>query len=82
MESDVKVTMLTGVFVCEGPACWLWDYLRMSRALGCMLPVSVDVDSDAVYTENIVWQCQEGDSQDNMLTQACFQGPHVGCGTI
>lgn len=33
-----------------GPACWLWDYLRRSRAGGFMLPLSGGADSASVAT--------------------------------
>lgn len=33
-----------------GPACWLWDYLRRSRAGGYMLPLSGGADSASVAT--------------------------------
>jgi NAD+ synthase (glutamine-hydrolysing) len=31
-----------------GPACWLWDYLRRSRAAGFLLPLSGGADSSSV----------------------------------
>lgn len=30
-----------------GPACWLWDYLRRSGAIGYFLPLSGGADSSA-----------------------------------
>jgi hypothetical protein len=33
---------------CQGPACWLWDYLRRSGASGFMLPLSGGADSSSV----------------------------------
>ena len=33
-----------------GPACWLWDYLRRSRAAGFFLPLSGGADSSSVAT--------------------------------
>ncbi|TFK51883.1 glutamine-dependent NAD(+) synthetase with GAT domain-containing protein [Heliocybe sulcata] len=30
-----------------GPACWLWDYLRRSRAVGYFIPLSGGIDSCA-----------------------------------
>lgn len=33
-----------------GPACWLWDYLRRSKAGGFLLPLSGGADSAAVAT--------------------------------
>ena len=33
---------------CLGPACWLWDYLRRSRASGFLLPLSGGADSSSV----------------------------------
>ncbi|MCD9642119.1 hypothetical protein HAX54_028785 [Datura stramonium] len=31
-----------------GPACWLWDYLRVSGASGFLLPVSGGADSSSL----------------------------------
>jgi NAD+ synthase (glutamine-hydrolysing) len=31
-----------------GPSCWLWDYLRRSRASGFLLPLSGGADSSSV----------------------------------
>lgn len=33
-----------------GPACWLWDYLRRSRAAGFLVPLSGGIDSCATAT--------------------------------
>ncbi len=33
-----------------GPACWLWDYLRRSNAVGFFLPLSGGADSASVAT--------------------------------
>ncbi|KAK9773015.1 putative Glutamine-dependent NAD(+) synthetase [Seiridium cardinale] len=33
-----------------GPACWLWDYLRRSKAAGFLVPLSGGVDSCATAT--------------------------------
>lgn len=33
-----------------GPACWLWDYLRRSKASGFFLPLSGGLDSCSVAT--------------------------------
>ena len=33
-----------------GPACWLWDYLRRSRAAGFIVPLSGGIDSCATAT--------------------------------
>ncbi|KAG7436735.1 Glutamine-dependent NAD(+) synthetase [Fusarium oxysporum f. sp. raphani] len=33
-----------------GPACWLWDYLRRSRASGYLVPLSGGIDSCATAT--------------------------------
>lgn len=33
---------------CKGPACWLWDYLRRSGAVGYLLPLSGGADSASV----------------------------------
>ncbi|KAI0418153.1 glutamine-dependent NAD(+) synthetase [Xylaria grammica] len=33
-----------------GPACWLWDFLRRSRAAGFQLPLSGGIDSCATAT--------------------------------
>ncbi|KAJ3339483.1 glutamine-dependent NAD(+) synthetase [Gonapodya sp. JEL0774] len=34
--------------IAYGPACWLWDYLRRSKAAGLFVPLSGGVDSCAV----------------------------------
>ncbi|KXS15118.1 glutamine-dependent NAD(+) synthetase with GAT domain-containing protein [Gonapodya prolifera JEL478] len=34
--------------IAYGPACWLWDYLRRSKAAGFFVPLSGGVDSCAV----------------------------------
>lgn len=31
--------------ICYGPACWMWDYLRRSKAGGFFLPLSGGIDS-------------------------------------
>ncbi|KAL1668852.1 hypothetical protein GGF50DRAFT_96045 [Schizophyllum commune] len=52
-----------------GPACWLWDYLRRSRAQGFFLPLSGGIDSCAtaviVYSmcRLVVEKAKEGDLQ-------------------
>uniref|UniRef100_D8Q0P3 Glutamine-dependent NAD(+) synthetase n=1 Tax=Schizophyllum commune (strain H4-8 / FGSC 9210) TaxID=578458 RepID=D8Q0P3_SCHCM len=52
-----------------GPACWLWDYLRRSRAQGFFLPLSGGIDSCAtaviVYSmcRLVVEKAKEGDPQ-------------------
>lgn len=33
-----------------GPACWMWDYLRRSRAAGYLVPLSGGIDSCATAT--------------------------------
>ncbi|EMC91495.1 hypothetical protein BAUCODRAFT_330188 [Baudoinia panamericana UAMH 10762] len=33
-----------------GPACWMWDYLRRSRAKGYLVPLSGGIDSCATAT--------------------------------
>ena len=33
-----------------GPACWLWDYLRRSRAAGFIIPLSGGIDSCSTAT--------------------------------
>lgn len=33
-----------------GPACWLWDYLRRSKAAGLIVPLSGGIDSCATAT--------------------------------
>ena len=33
-----------------GPACWIWDYLRRSRAAGFLIPLSGGIDSCATAT--------------------------------
>ncbi|KAK9456216.1 hypothetical protein V1511DRAFT_496866 [Dipodascopsis uninucleata] len=50
-----------------GPACWLWDYLRRSKAAGFFLPLSGGIDSCATATivhsmcRLVVKACEEGD---------------------
>ncbi|KAH7513692.1 hypothetical protein FEM48_Zijuj11G0008100 [Ziziphus jujuba var. spinosa] len=34
--------------IAYGPSCWLWDYLRRSRATGFLLPLSGGADSSSV----------------------------------
>jgi NAD+ synthase (glutamine-hydrolysing) len=52
-----------------GPACWLWDYLRRSKASGFFLPLSGGLDSCSVATivysmcRLVVDKCREGDAQ-------------------
>ncbi|KAL1696657.1 hypothetical protein GGG16DRAFT_85113 [Schizophyllum commune] len=52
-----------------GPACWLWDYLRRSRAQGFFLPLSGGIDSCAtaviVYSmcRLVVEKAKDGDPQ-------------------
>jgi len=52
-----------------GPACWLWDYLRRSKASGFFLPLSGGLDSCSVATivysmcRLVVHKCGEGDAQ-------------------
>lgn len=54
---------------CLGPACWLWDYLRRSKATGFLLPLSGGSDSSAVAAIvgvmcHLVYQaCIKGDQQ-------------------
>lgn len=31
--------------ICNGPACWLWDYLVRSKSAGFFLPLSGGIDS-------------------------------------
>eukprot|EP00898_Chlorokybus_atmophyticus_P003430 jgi/Chlat1/4088/Chrsp26S04007 len=33
--------------IAYGPACWLWDYLRRSKAIGYLLPLSGGADSSS-----------------------------------
>ncbi|KAK9448379.1 uncharacterized protein V1518DRAFT_375002 [Limtongia smithiae] len=50
-----------------GPACWMWDYLRRSRAAGFFLPLSGGIDScsTAVIVHSmcrlVVTACEDGD---------------------
>ncbi|EPQ56621.1 glutamine-dependent NAD synthetase with GAT domain-containing protein [Gloeophyllum trabeum ATCC 11539] len=52
-----------------GPACWLWDYLRRSRAVGYFIPLSGGIDScaTAVITYSmcrlVAEACRNGDKQ-------------------
>jgi len=52
-----------------GPACWLWDYLRRSRAVGFFLPLSGGLDSCSVAVivfsmcQLVVKRAEEGDEQ-------------------
>lgn len=52
-----------------GPACWLWDYLRRSKASGFFLPLSGGLDSCSVATivysmcRLVVEKAKEGDEQ-------------------
>ncbi|KAF9915347.1 glutamine-dependent NAD(+) synthetase [Lobosporangium transversale] len=52
-----------------GPACWLWDYLRRSKASGFFLPLSGGIDSCATATivasmcRLVVKSCAKGDQQ-------------------
>ncbi|TRM65351.1 hypothetical protein BD626DRAFT_217279 [Schizophyllum amplum] len=52
-----------------GPACWLWDYLRRSRAQGFFIPLSGGIDSCAtaviVYSmcRLVVEKAKQGDKQ-------------------
>lgn len=52
--------------IAQGPACWLWDYLRRSRTQGFMLPLSGGIDSCATAT--IVY------SMCRIVHQACTEG--------
>ncbi|KAJ5750721.1 hypothetical protein N7533_007749 [Penicillium manginii] len=36
--------------IAYGPACWLWDYLRRSKAAGFFIPLSGGIDSCATAT--------------------------------
>lgn len=36
--------------IAYGPACWLWDYLRRSKAAGYLVPLSGGIDSCATAT--------------------------------
>ena len=51
----------------KGPACWLWDFLRRSGAVGYFLPLSGGADSSAVAT--IVGSMTE------MVTKAAQEDP-------
>ncbi|KAI9850530.1 MAG: glutamine-dependent NAD(+) synthetase [Thelocarpon superellum] len=52
-----------------GPACWLWDYLRRSRAAGFFLPLSGGIDSCATAVivhsmcRKVVEAVEEGNQQ-------------------
>ncbi|CAM6096271.1 unnamed protein product [Calypogeia fissa] len=52
-----------------GPACWLWDYLRRSGAIGYLLPLSGGADSSSVAAivgsmcQLVVEAIQEGNQQ-------------------
>lgn len=52
-----------------GPACWLWDYLRRSKASGFFLPLSGGLDSCSVATivfsmcRLVVQKAMENDEQ-------------------
>jgi NAD+ synthase (glutamine-hydrolysing) len=52
-----------------GPACWMWDYLRRSRAQGYFVPLSGGIDSCATSVivfsmcRLVVKACQEGNQQ-------------------
>ncbi|KAG5191773.1 NAD(+) synthase [Tribonema minus] len=52
-----------------GPACWLWDYLRRSRAAGFFLPLSGGADSSStavivgVMCHLVVEAAERGDRQ-------------------
>ncbi|WFD42631.1 NAD(+) synthase (glutamine-hydrolyzing) [Malassezia psittaci] len=52
--------------IAQGPACWLWDYLRRSRTQGFMLPLSGGIDSCA--TAMIVY------SMCRIVKEACDNG--------
>ncbi|XP_074264435.1 glutamine-dependent NAD(+) synthetase-like [Silene latifolia] len=43
--------------IANGPACWLWDYLRRSGASGFLLPLSGGADSSSVAAI-VGWMCQ------------------------
>ncbi|KAH7061757.1 NAD+ synthetase [Paraphoma chrysanthemicola] len=40
----------TNVEIALGPACWLWDYLRRSNAVGFLVPLSGGIDSCSTAT--------------------------------
>lgn len=52
-----------------GPSCWLWDYLRRSRASGFLLPLSGGADSSSVAAivgcmcQLVVKDIENGDEQ-------------------
>ncbi|RYH28661.1 hypothetical protein EON65_11370 [archaeon] len=54
---------------CKGPACWLWDYLRRSKANGFLLPLSGGADSSSVAAivrvmcEMVAAEALEGNDQ-------------------
>ncbi|CAK9231415.1 unnamed protein product [Sphagnum troendelagicum] len=60
-----------------GPACWLWDYLRRSRASGFLLPLSGGADSSSVAAIvgcmcQLVVKAVEGDQQ------VCLDAVRIG----
>lgn len=52
-----------------GPACWLWDYLRRSKASGYFIPLSGGIDSCATATivfsmcRLVIQEIQQGNKQ-------------------
>uniref|UniRef100_A0ACD5Z8E5 Uncharacterized protein n=1 Tax=Avena sativa TaxID=4498 RepID=A0ACD5Z8E5_AVESA len=52
-----------------GPSCWLWDYLRRSRASGFLLPLSGGADSSSVAAivgcmcQLVIKDIEKGDEQ-------------------
>lgn len=52
-----------------GPSCWLWDYLRRSKADGFLLPLSGGADSAAVASIVYVMCCRAIDEASRGNTQ-------------
>jgi NAD+ synthase (glutamine-hydrolysing) len=58
--------------IARGPALWMWDYLRRSKARGFFLPLSGGADSSAVAAivasmANIVFKSiSEDNCQDTL----------------
>lgn len=67
MKSMIEHSVYTRTF--QGPACWLWDYLRRSGQGGFFLPLSGGVDSSSTalivfsMCRMIVASVQLGDSK-------------------
>lgn len=69
--------------IAYGPACWLWDYLRRSRARGFFIPLSGGIDSCATSVivhsmcRLVVDACQQGNKQVlEDVQRICEQDAH------